>query len=164
MLEGDTSTTTRAHELGTLCQGKNLVVNLIPYNATNVKDPLKCPSWDDMMKFRDIVSSYGVFCTIRRTMGSDIDSACGQLITLQQQKNKEGGDIEDASSSCGPRSASSRPSTRKSRTVSSKDNNKKTRGDDDNNPNDKYIIPLVVVAGIVATCFFASVVMRRRKR
>jgi hypothetical protein len=39
-----------------------------------------------MQQFRDIVASYGTFCTIRRTMGADIASACGQLV----QKTQEG--------------------------------------------------------------------------
>jgi sorting nexin-8 len=39
-----------------------------------------------MQQFRDIVASYGTFCTIRRTMGADIASACGQLV---QKKEKE---------------------------------------------------------------------------
>ena len=86
-----------AHQLGRLCENRQLVVNLIPYNATDVKDRLQCPSIEHMQKFRDIVASYGTFCTIRRTMGADIASACGQLV----QKTKEGEseslppDIED---------------------------------------------------------------------
>lgn len=84
-VEGETSTLECAHQLGKLCENRHLVVNLIPYNATDVKDKLQCPSNDHMQKFRDIVASYGTFCTIRRTMGADIASACGQLV----QKSKE---------------------------------------------------------------------------
>lgn len=84
MLEGDTSSFECAHQLGKLCENRLLVVNLIPYNKTNVKDKLDCPSWEHMKEFQRIVCSYGTFCTIRRTMGADIDSACGQLITSGQ--------------------------------------------------------------------------------
>ncbi|KAL7565321.1 hypothetical protein ACA910_014605 [Epithemia clementina (nom. ined.)] len=84
MLEGETSTFECAHQLGKLCENRQLTVNLIPYNKTNVKDKLACPSWEHMKEFQNIVSSYGTFCTIRRTMGADIDSACGQLITAGQ--------------------------------------------------------------------------------
>ena len=103
-MEGDTSTIEAAHQLGKLCEGKQLVVNLIPYNKTDVKDKLSCPSEEHMQEFRRIVSSYGSFCSIRqvaffvkfsqpilnilpsdfllarRTMGADIFGACGQLV------------------------------------------------------------------------------------
>jgi len=86
MLKGESSSIKCAHELGKLCENRQLVVNLIPYNATDVEDKLQCPSDEHMLKFRDIVQSYGTFVTIRRTMGADIASACGQLV---QKKNKE---------------------------------------------------------------------------
>lgn len=92
LLEGPTSTIEAAHELGKLCQNRKFVVNLIPYNSTD--SMMKCPPFEHMRRFRSIVSSYGVFCTIRRTMGADIDSACGQLVK-KQQKDKDATDIED---------------------------------------------------------------------
>ena len=96
MLEGPTSSIEAAHQLGKLCEGRQLVVNLIPYNQTDVKDQLRCPSEDQMQDFRSIVASYGSFCTIRRTMGADIDSACGQLVTLEnKRKFRRSTDIED---------------------------------------------------------------------
>ncbi|OEU22779.1 hypothetical protein FRACYDRAFT_223610 [Fragilariopsis cylindrus CCMP1102] len=89
MLTGETSSFECAHQLGKLCENRHLVVNLIPYNATDVKDKLQCPSDEHMLEFRDIVQSYGTFCTIRRTMGADIASACGQLIQKKEQEEKE---------------------------------------------------------------------------
>ncbi len=100
MLEGPTSSIEAAHELGKLCEGRQLVVNLIPYNQTDVRDQLRCPSEDHMQAFRNIVASYGSFCTIRRTMGADIDSACGQLVTLENKhKIRRVTDIEDVGAS-----------------------------------------------------------------
>lgn len=84
---GETSSLECAHQLGKLCENRQLVVNLIPYNATDVKDKLQCPPLEHVQKFRDIVASYGVFCTIRRTMGADIASACGQLVQKTQEKD-----------------------------------------------------------------------------
>lgn len=97
MLEGDTSSLECAHQLGKLCENRHLVVNLIPYNKTDVKDKLSCPSREHMNQFQQIVSSYGAFCTIRRTMGADIASACGQLVVPlgQKEKDENTGDIED---------------------------------------------------------------------
>ena len=93
-VKGDTSTFECAHQLGKLCEKKHLVVNLIPYNQTDVKDKLSCPSEEHMKEFQKIVTSYGAFCTIRRTMGADIAGACGQLVVSKEQ-SKEVVDIED---------------------------------------------------------------------
>lgn len=95
MLQGETSSFECAHQLGKLCENRQLVVNLIPYNATDVKDKLQCPPADHMQKFRDIVASYGAFCTIRRTMGADIAGACGQLVKKTQNEEEKTVDIED---------------------------------------------------------------------
>lgn len=95
-MEGDTSTVEAAHQLGKLCEGRHLVVNLIPYNKTNVKDKLSCPTEEHMQEFRRIVSSYGSFCSIRRTMGADIAGACGQLVVEEEEKRQNTViDIED---------------------------------------------------------------------
>ena len=93
-VEGETSSFKCAHELGKLCENKSLVVNLIPYNQTDVKDKLRCPSEEHIQEFRRIVFSYGVFTTVRRTMGADIASACGQLVVKEEEKKKLL-DIED---------------------------------------------------------------------
>ena len=97
MLEGETSSIKCAHELGKLCENRHLIVNLIPYNQTDVEDELRCPSFEHMRQFRDIVASYGTFCTIRRTMGADIASACGQLVQKKDlaEREKHSLDIED---------------------------------------------------------------------
>jgi hypothetical protein len=81
-VEGETSTVECAHELGRLCEERNVVVNLIPYNQTDVKDPLNCPSPAKIQEFQQIVTSYGCWCFIRRTMGQDIAGACGQLANV----------------------------------------------------------------------------------
>merc|ERR1719266_312438 len=88
MLEGPTSTFECAHQLGKLCENRpQIVVNLIPYNQTNVQDVLNCPSEKHTKEFQNIITSYGVLCYIRRTMGADIAGACGQLVVEK--------DIED---------------------------------------------------------------------
>lgn len=94
-VNGPTSTFKAAHQLGKLCENRKLVVNLIPYNQTNVKDKLTCPSESHMKQFQDIVTSYGVFCFIRRTMGADIAGACGQLVVEKEQEKNMDVDIED---------------------------------------------------------------------
>ena len=98
MLEGETSSFECAHQLGKLCENRRLIVNLIPYNQTDVKDKLRCPPREHIKKFQDIVRSYGSFCYIRRTMGADIAGACGQLVVEKEQNSSSrpvADDIED---------------------------------------------------------------------
>jgi len=72
-----------AHNLGKLLQGKNVVVNLIPYNPTLVKASFVPPTNDALQKFEKIVIEYGLLTTVRRTMGQDIAGACGQLVVQE---------------------------------------------------------------------------------
>jgi adenine C2-methylase RlmN of 23S rRNA A2503 and tRNA A37 len=176
MLEGDTSTLKCAHELGKLCENRQLVVNLIPYNQTDVKDKLHCPSHAHMMEFRDIVASYGSFCTIRRTMGADIGSACGQLITLREKKVAEGdssaavdvvhmGDIEDAADDKFVKQKKA-----SSRVVGSKSTTEDNVDDDSASSTykvdlEQWIRPLATATAVAATCFLvSSVLILRQKR
>ncbi|MBR6414243.1 MAG: 23S rRNA (adenine(2503)-C(2))-methyltransferase RlmN [Oscillospiraceae bacterium] len=53
-------------------------VNLIPLN--NVEEsPLKPSERITVLKFQKLLEDQGVACTVRRTLGSDIDASCGQL-------------------------------------------------------------------------------------
>jgi hypothetical protein len=152
MLEGDTSTIEAAHELGKLCEGRQLIVNLIPYNKTDVKDKLSCPSLERMEEFQSIVASYGTFCTVRRTMGADIDSACGQLVTLETRNNASYTDsvrdIEEVVA-------------RQSRNISIMQRNtplddRVETGNDNNLELDDYVWPLAVATTLAAVAFIVS--------
>lgn len=57
----------------------NVKVNLIPYNFIGMEFESTTPA--HMTKFRDYLTDQGVTTMIRKTMGEDIDAACGQLIT-----------------------------------------------------------------------------------
>ena len=62
-------------------------VNLIPLN--NVEEsPLKPSDRATVLRFQKLLEDQGVACTIRRTLGSDIDASCGQL-RRKYQKNDE---------------------------------------------------------------------------
>ncbi len=53
-------------------------VNLIPLN--NVEEsPLKPSDRAAVLRFQKLLEEAGVACTVRRTLGSDIDASCGQL-------------------------------------------------------------------------------------
>lgn len=171
MLEGPTSSLECAHELGQLCQNRQLLVNLIPYNSTNVKDKLQCPSEEHMQEFRRIVASYRVFCTIRRTMGADIDSACGQLVqqvAAEQDQQKEDAavgvvDIEDVAGQ-GRRRLVDLPSSKAmsvgraaapAPATEARPLRPKTLED--------WIFPLSVATAVSASCFLASLAFYLKK-
>lgn len=174
MLQGDTSTLECAHQLGKLCEGRHLVVNLIPYNQTNVKDKLKCPPKEHLAKFRDIVASYGTFCTIRRTMGADIDSACGQLITLRKTKEEETKDdvvrdIEDVATDkrLGSKEGVARVVSSKSgKVVDDVAVEKATVVLPAKTGLDRWIVPLATATAVSASLFVGSAIffLRQRRR
>ncbi len=56
----------------------NVRVNLIPYNLTGVE--YKCSEESTVNDFLELLLSKNLVATTRRTMGSDIEAACGQLI------------------------------------------------------------------------------------
>ena len=153
-MEGDTSTIEAAHQLGKLCEGRHLVVNLIPYNKTNVKDKLSCPSEEHMQEFRRIVSSYGSFCSIRRTMGADIAGACGQLVVEEEERGQKTApvDIED-----GPFHKDDE--LRKPPVPSSHDRRSDNVMHEDisiNNNVDQWLQRLTIATVVVASCFVLS--------
>lgn len=67
-----------AEELASRLKGWLTHVNLIPLNkveGTGYNTSLA----DNVVRFKNILEKRGVACTVRRTLGSDIDAACGQL-------------------------------------------------------------------------------------
>lgn len=79
-----------AHELGRVAQGRNVHINLIPYNPTDVPHDYKPPTEEQLYKFFDILRhEYKVFTTVRVEMGQDIAGACGQLALSTRKKGDE---------------------------------------------------------------------------
>jgi adenine C2-methylase RlmN of 23S rRNA A2503 and tRNA A37 len=65
----------QAHELGKLLQGKDLVVNLIPWNP--VYSPggpfFAAPAADSVTSFQQVLkATYKLHCTVRQEKGQDI--------------------------------------------------------------------------------------------
>ena len=67
-----------AKRLAGLIRGLHAHVNLIPVNPVRERDFLS-PEKSRVERFRSILETNGVNATVRREMGRDIDSACGQL-------------------------------------------------------------------------------------
>lgn len=72
-----------AHKLGKFAKsiGGKVKINLIPYNYTG--DVYRCSEEDRFSAFMQTLKSYHIDTTRRKNMGSDINAACGQLITLR---------------------------------------------------------------------------------
>lgn len=66
-----------AKELAMLLKGIICHVNLIPFNGS--EENLSRSSNNSIYRFKNALESYGVSTTIRRTLGEDIQGACGQL-------------------------------------------------------------------------------------
>ena len=91
LIDGVNASPECAHQLGQLLQGRNCMVNLIPYNPTDAGDRYgyRSPSVTAIAAFQDIVFGYHshdpskpIRCTVRwsTAKGQDIDAACGQLV------------------------------------------------------------------------------------
>ena len=60
-------------------------VNLIPLNHVE-ESPLKPSERGTVLRFQKLLEEQGIACTVRRTLGSDIDASCGQLRKKYTQK------------------------------------------------------------------------------
>ncbi|MCL2015890.1 MAG: radical SAM protein [Defluviitaleaceae bacterium] len=77
LISGLNDSENHAKRLAKLLAGILCHVNLIPINATN-KNFLPTLR-EDTVKFTKILQKYNINATIRRTLGKDLDAACGQL-------------------------------------------------------------------------------------
>ena len=118
-----------------------------------------------MREFQRIVASYGTFVTIRKTMGADIASACGQLVVKKGEESKQDiVDIEDVgrenlTARSGPKVTTTRASNRQKQ--------QSTGGDENASALEKYVRPLKIATLVAATSFaissFLFLAQRRRR-
>ena len=78
LVKGQNDSPEKARELASLIKGMNCHVNLIPVN------PIKERSFEradntSIENFKKVLESRQITVTVRRSMGRDIDAACGQL-------------------------------------------------------------------------------------
>ena len=74
-----------AHALGRLLEAIKCKINVIPFNEANPL-PYETPSWERVLKFQEILISYKINVRIRKSRGSDILGACGQLAAKYPSK------------------------------------------------------------------------------
>lgn len=95
MLDGINDSEDHAAALGALLAGRDVFVNLIPYNPAAAQDTLRPSSAQAVAAFQHVLrNGHGLHATVRQEMGQDIAGACGQL-ALQAAGQKRTLDIED---------------------------------------------------------------------
>ena len=87
LIEGVNNTMKCAKELSELLKDLPCHVNLIKLNEVDGRD-LKAPTTESCKKFQDYLNRFGVSATTRRTLGDDIEGACGQLRNKELQGDK----------------------------------------------------------------------------
>ncbi len=88
LMRGINDAPEQADQLGRLLRGRSCLVNLIPVNPVPGKN-YKRSDPKRVTCFQKHLENYGINATIRRSMGSDIDSACGQLRRKLSAQRKE---------------------------------------------------------------------------
>ncbi len=86
LIKGVNDTDRDAANLHSLIKGMNCHVNLIPVNPIKERDFRKSAD-DSILRFKNLLEKNRINVTIRRSMGSDIDAACGQLRRSYLEKN-----------------------------------------------------------------------------
>lgn len=76
LIEGVNDDESSAKELISLLGGKNCHINLIPINEVRERGFRKSPYVE---RFQRLLTNAGMNATVRRTLGADINAACGQL-------------------------------------------------------------------------------------
>lgn len=84
MISGVNDSDECARELAKRLKGILAHVNLIPVNEVK-ETGYKKSGGDRIKRFTQILTSYGVNTTVRRTLGSDINASCGQLRRKQKE-------------------------------------------------------------------------------
>ena len=84
LLDGINDTDKDLQKLIEFCEGLNVHVNILPFNA--IEGSEFQPSIPQLANhWRNMLENAGIPCSIRSSRGSDIAGACGQLITESQR-------------------------------------------------------------------------------
>lgn len=88
LIDGVNNSMSNAKELSVLLKNLPCHINLIKLNEVDGRN-LKTPTQENCKKFLDNLNRFGLSATMRRSLGDDIEGACGQL------RNKElvGGEV-----------------------------------------------------------------------
>jgi adenine C2-methylase RlmN of 23S rRNA A2503 and tRNA A37 len=82
-----------AHELAQLLLPRKdyVLLNLIPYNPTEVAEDYQPPDWSQVESFHRICMSkpYDIHTRVRHEKGQDIAGACGQLAVVKEKEREK---------------------------------------------------------------------------
>ena len=87
MLDGVNDSDLQARQLVKLMHGVPAKINLIPFNPYPSSDYQRSPQ-ERIDRFREILSTAGLTTVTRKTRGSDIDAACGQLVGRVRDRSR----------------------------------------------------------------------------
>ncbi len=76
-----------AKELGSKLRHSLCHVNLIPINSVE-NNKYRASSYETASQFANVLKSYGIEATFRRSLGTDIEAACGQLRNKFMNENQ----------------------------------------------------------------------------
>lgn len=85
LIEGQNDSQKHINRLINLVKGENILINLIPLNAAP-DDNLSGVSQKRAYKIQEYMKEKGINATVRRTLGADIEGACGQLRARELDK------------------------------------------------------------------------------
>ena len=90
LIKGINDAPEHAHELGALLSSRraSIILNLIPYNPTDVIHKYEPPTPENISTFFEICISdqYRIYTRVRQEMGQDIAGACGQLALIRNSE------------------------------------------------------------------------------
>lgn len=86
LLQGENDSDAHAAQLADLLKGMLCHVNLIPVNPTGESE-IRPASRKQTERFQFILNQNGCSATIRRTLGADIDAACGLLRLRSEEQS-----------------------------------------------------------------------------
>ena len=89
VIDGVNSSAADADKLAKLLRGMNCHVNLIPVNKVRERNYHTARS--GVTEFASQLGRRGINATVRRTLGSDIEAACGQLRRDADKQSKQNG-------------------------------------------------------------------------
>ena len=88
LVKGVNASEKEAYGLVKLLKGILCKVNLIPYNPIE-EFPHEAPTYEEIVRFQQILQQGGVKTTVRFSKGRDIQAACGQLRSVKLKGRKE---------------------------------------------------------------------------
>ncbi len=86
LIKGVNASEKEASDLVKLLKGMLCKVNLIPYNPIE-EFPHEAPSYEEIVRFQQILQRGGIKATVRFSKGQDIQAACGQLRSVRQKSH-----------------------------------------------------------------------------